>query len=295
MKLLPLRMGFEKYLDAIDTPNDWAKLGFLKAGIDGGILTGTSYMRRPYGEKGGMFGIDDAHFRGVLRLSKEQLTEYIKMAGKMGLQMAAHCVGDAACDVFISAYDEVDRIDPIDKKRFTIIHADFTDDDMLKKVKELGLILISQPAWHYMDGTIINRILDRDIMKTFLPYKKMDELDIKVCAGSDHMVKHDSLLSHNPYNPFAAMYNMVTRKTRKGDLVEPGQRISREKALRMYTIDSAYASFDESIKGSLEKGKLADLAVLTGDYLACPEEEIPFIEAELTMTGGRIVYSLDPQ
>jgi hypothetical protein len=108
------------------------------------------------------------------------------------------------------------------------------------------------------------------------------------------MVKYDSFLSQNPYNPFLGMYNLITRKTRKGDVIYPEQRVSRKRALEMYTVNGAFATSDENMKGSLEKGKLADMAVLSKDLFTCPEEEMPFIESELTIAGGKIVYIAAP-
>ncbi|GAG93968.1 unnamed protein product, partial [marine sediment metagenome] len=97
--------------------------------------------------------------------------------------------------------------------------------------------------------------------------------------------------SVNPYNPFLAMWSMVTRTTERNSVIVPWEAITREEALKMYTINNAYASFEESLKGSLEPGKLADLAILSGDYLDCPVEQIREIKSEITMVGGKIVYS----
>lgn len=105
------------------------------------------------------------------------------------------------------------------------------------------------------------------------------------------MVKWDANASINPYNPFLGMWAMISRKTERGSVVNASEAITREEALKIYTINNAFASFEESIKGSIEPGKLADLAVLTNDYLSCPEDEIKDIEAFITIAGGEIVYS----
>ena len=105
------------------------------------------------------------------------------------------------------------------------------------------------------------------------------------------MVKWDSNTSVNPYNPFLAMWTMITRTTEKGTVILPEEAISREDALKMYTINNAFASFEESIKGSIEPGKLADMAVISDDILTCPADQIRNIESEITIVGGKIVYS----
>ena len=110
-------------------------------------------------------------------------------------------------------------------------------------------------------------------------------------AGSDHMVKLDANESINPYNPFLAMWTSVTRTTERGSVIGLDEAITREEALKMYTINNAYASFEESIKGSIEPGKLADMVVLSDDLLNCQAEEIRKIESVLTFVGGQVVYA----
>ena len=105
------------------------------------------------------------------------------------------------------------------------------------------------------------------------------------------MVKWDADASINPYNPFLAMWTMVSRTTERNKKIMPDEAITREEALKMYTINNAYASFEEDIKGSLEPGKLADLAILSDDLLECSMDKIKDIQSELTIVGGKIVYT----
>ena len=106
------------------------------------------------------------------------------------------------------------------------------------------------------------------------------------------MVKWDANKSINPYNPFLGMWTMITRTTERGSVILPSEAITREEALKIYTINNAFASFEESIKGSIEPGKLADLVVLTDDILTCPVDKIKDLESVMTLLGGNIVYSL---
>jgi len=278
------------FRNMINTPAEWGKLSFMKVFLDGGMLTGTSYMRKPFKENYNIFGMSDRSYRGFIGYKKEELVRYIQKACDIGLQMTAHSIGNAATDRLVEAYEEVNNCNPIIGKRFSIIHATFTDIQTLHRLKRLGLTLISQPAWHYKDAAVISRVLEEDIMRAFLPYRDMELLGIAVSAGSDHMMKHNSFLSQNPYNPYLGLYNLITRKTWKGEVFQPEQKVSRRTALKMYTENGAFASFDEQQKGTLEVGKLADMVVLSKDFFTCSEEEIPFIESELTIVGGRIVY-----
>jgi len=158
-------------------------------------------------------------------------------------------------------------------------------------MKELGVYADMQPAWFYKDADLMSRVLGPDRIKTFHPYRSLFEKGIMVNGGSDHMVKLDSYSSINPYNPFLAMWTTISRTTERGSTIVPEEAITREQAIRMYTINNAWASFEEDRKGSLEPGKYADLAVLSEDILTCPEEKIKEIKVILTMVDGDIVHS----
>jgi len=274
----------------LELPSEWGRLSFLKVSVDGGILTGTAFMRKPYHDQIGMFGINNDHFRGIISYTSEELVGFIDAAFKSGLQMTAHCIGDAATDLLLDAYEMYQKKENINNRRFTILHCDFTDRETLHRIKKMNLCVLFQPAWKYMDGDILIKVLDAETMHSFLPYKQYINMQISAAAGSDHMVKYDPLLSQNPYNPFLALYNMVTGKTRFGTCIDPENCISRKEALAMYTRNAAYAAFDESCKGTLEAGKFADFAILSDDYFNCEEEKIKNICSEMTVAGGKIVY-----
>ncbi len=148
-----------------------------------------------------------------------------------------------------------------------------------------------QPAWLHLDGAALLQVLGPARMKDFQPYRSLFEAGVVVAGGSDHMIKFDSREAINPYNPFFGMWMAVTRRLTDGSVLNPEQRISREQALRMWTLNAAWLSFDEKRKGSIEPGKLADLVVLSKDILTCQEDEIRHIEALATMVDGKIVYS----
>jgi predicted amidohydrolase YtcJ len=138
-------------------------------------------------------------------------------------------------------------------------------------------------------------ILGKERIKTFHPYKSLLDAGVMINGGSDHMVKWDANTSINPYNPFLAMWTMVSRMTERGSVIMLSEAITREQALKIYTINNAFASFEESIKGSLEPGKLADMAIITDDILTCPVNKIKDIESLMTIVGGKIVYSSTTQ
>jgi predicted amidohydrolase YtcJ len=127
-------------------------------------------------------------------------------------------------------------------------------------------------------------------MNHFIGVAEWQRGGVKVAINSDHMLGLDPNASLNPYNPFLAMGTAVTRKTEGGQMLGPDQAISPRDALRMTTIDAAYLSFDEARKGSIEVGKLGDLAVLNDDFLDCDAERIKEIGVVATIVGGKVVY-----
>ena len=119
--------------------------------------------------------------------------------------------------------------------------------------------------------------------------KTYRDAGIKLAGGSDHMIGFDKNRAVNPYNPFLGMWTAVTRKMINGEVQAPEQRIGREDALRMYTDWAAYIQFAEKERGSIEKGKLADLVVIDRDYLKCPEDQIKDIQPVMVILDGKVV------
>lgn len=272
--------------------DEWARIGALKVVLDGGILTGTAFLREPWGDKArSIFGIRDPNYRGVVNLSREELFAIVNAANENGWKFTAHSTGGGGVDLLLGVYEQVNRIKPIKDRRFSIIHGNFFTTKAIQRMSELGVYADMQAAWFYKDADAMKKILGDERIETFHPYRSLLDAGVMVNGGSDHMVKWDADASINPYNPFLAMWTMVTRTTERGTVIMPEEAITREEALRMYTINNAYASFEEDIKGSIEPGKLADLAILSDDLLNCPVDQIKNIQSELTMVGGNIVYS----
>ena len=287
--------GTEKVIRALPFKtgdgDDWVRVGPLKLGVDGGTLYGTSFMREPYGPSAfALYGISDPQYRGDLRISAENLKNIIRTGHRLGWQMSSHVTGDAGVDAVLDAVEAANGDSPIAPRRYNLIHAYFPNEETAKRAARLGACVDTQPAWYYKDGDALAKALGHDRLAKFIGVRSWRQAGVKVALNSDHMQGFDPDTSLNPYNPFLAIQTAVTRKTEGGQVFGPDQRISREEALRMVTIDAAWLSFDETRKGSIEKGKLADLAILSGDYLACPEGRINALRATMTIVGGKIVY-----
>ena len=272
--------------------NDMLWLRGIKAFMDGGMLTGSAYMRQPWGVSK-IYAIDDPEYRGVRFIEPEKLYQIAKLALANDLQFTAHAQGDAAVDAMVEAYERINRDDfPVRGRRPSITHASFMSPEAIAKMKALGVVANLQPAWLYLDGATLRQQFGVERLAYFHPYRTLFEQGVTVGGGSDHMQKIGSLRSINPYNPFLAMWTTLVRQPRGSEApLRPEQKLTREQAIRLYTVNNAYLTFEEKRKGSLEPGKLADFIVLDRDILSCPVEEVKDIKVEATYLGGARVYA----
>jgi predicted amidohydrolase YtcJ len=287
--------GTEKVIRALPFAfadgDDWVRVGPLKIAVDGGILYGTALMREPYGKQSfALYGLSDPTYRGELSLKPEHVKAMIRTGHRLGWQMCSHVTGDAGVDLVLDAVEEAGRDKPITGRRYTIIHGYFPNPATAKRAAALGVCVDTQPAWFYKDGDALAEALGGTRLRPFIGVAEWKKAGVRVALNSDHMQGIDPDRSLNPFNPFLTMMVAVTRKTEGGLVVGPEQAVSRADALRMMTADAAYLSFDEGKKGSIEVGKLADLAVLTGDFLACDADRIKDLRPAVTVVGGRVVY-----
>jgi predicted amidohydrolase YtcJ len=263
----------------------------IKCYLDGGMLTGSAYMQKPWGVSK-IYSITDAEYRGLLYIQPDKLREIARIALENDLQMTAHSVGDGAVQALVDAYASINEELPVRERRPCITHCNFMSREAIEKMEALGIVADLQPAWLWLDGKTLLAQFGQERLAYFQPYKTLFEHGVVAGGGSDHMQKIGSLRSVNPYNPFLAMWITLARQPRRGDApLHPEQRLTREQAIRLYTINNAYLTFEEQQKGSLERGKLADFIVLKQDILTCPEEAVKDIEVERTYLGGRTIYA----
>jgi predicted amidohydrolase YtcJ len=272
--------------------SDMLWLRGIKVFLDGGMLTGSAYMRQPWGVSK-IYAIDDPEYRGVRFIEPEKLYHMAKAALANDLQFTAHAQGDAAVDAMVEAYERINRDDfPVRDRRPSITHASFMSAEAIAKMKALGVVANLQPAWLYLDGATLRRHFGVERLGYFHPYRTLFEQGVTVGGGTDHMQKIGSLRSINPYNPFLGMWTTIVRQPRGADSpLGREQSLTREQAIRLYTINNAFLTFEEAQKGSLEPGKLADFIVLDRDILTCPVDEVKDISVEATYLGGARVYT----
>ncbi len=267
------------------------KVGPLKITVDGGILIGTAFMREPYGLGAReLYAIDDPEYRGFLTLTPQQIAAAIAIGHRHGWQMLAHVTGDAGVDVLLDAIEAALKQHPAADRRHTLTHAYFVHPDSSSRAARLGVLIDTQPAWYYKDASALASGLGRERLARFIGLRTLRRAGVEVAINTDHMLGVDRNEALNPFNPFLTIYAAITRRTEAGEVIGEDEAVSREEALRMMTSAAARFSFDETNRGSIERGRLADFVVLDTDILTCPPEKLPAIRPDLTVVGGRVAF-----
>jgi hypothetical protein len=254
----------------------WLNFAGIKLIEDGGMTLRTAYMRRPYPH--------NANYYGSGLIPPERLNKLVAVCNRNNWRVGIHCVGDAAIDKVLDAYEYANKEKSLLDRRFSLIHASLVQPDQLERAKKLGVRVEVQNNFMWDKAAAVERLLGKEVANRACPTRWMiDTMGLEnIGGGTDSPV--------NPYNPFITMYVMVTRKDINGVVYGANQKITREEALRLHTNGSAANSFMERVVGSIEAGKLADLVLISQDILSCPEEAIKDIQAQMTIVGGKIVY-----
>jgi len=262
----------------------------IKVYLDGGMLTGSAYLLKPWGVSK-IYSIADPQYRGLLFIPPERLVKIVRLAMQNDLQPTAHAVGDAAVHALVDAYEQVDRELPVRAQRPCISHSNFMTPEAIEKMHKLGIVADLQPVWIYLDGATLAAHFGDARLACFQPYKSLFERGVVVGGGSDHMQKIEPERSINRYSPFLGIWTTLVRQPRWTDRpLHAEQAITRQQAIRLYTINNAYLTFEEKEKGSLEPGKLADFIVLDRDPLTCPVDQVKDVQVLSTYLGGKAVY-----
>jgi len=257
--------------------DDWLKFAGIKIFHDGGMTLKTALMRDVYPDSH-----DDYH--GVTQQPPERLKQLVSICNRYDWRVGVHVVGDLGVDQVLDAFDAADKEKSIRDRRFTLIHASLIRPEQMERARRLGVRVELQNVFMWDKAATVERFLGRATADRAVPTRTLIEtmgID-SLGAGTDFPV--------NSMNPFLNMYVMVTRKNPDGVVYGPSETIGREQALRLYTSAAARSTFDEDRKGTIEPGKLADMVVLSADYLTVADDQIKDIRAEATIVGGRIVF-----
>ena len=214
----------------------------------------------------------------------EDIEGTANVAIKHGFQVNTHAIGDRANREVLDIYERTFKKNP-DKKnlRWRVEHAQHLDPADVPRFAQLGVVAAMQGTHATSDGPWIPKRLGAErALKTSYVFRDLMKTGAIISNGTDVPVED--------INPIASFYAAVSLMMKTGQSFNPAQRMTREEALRTYTINGAYAAFEEANKGSLSSGKLADVAVLSKDIMRVPEAEIPTAVVDLTIVGGKVKY-----
>ena len=259
--------------------DEYLRIGGLKVIFDGGVGIGTALMRKPYLTASG--NMSD----GIQVISTPLFQELAYLCNLYDLRLAQHDSGGKAIDTVLDVYEKISAEKPINDKRFVMVHCQFPTCDTFERIRKLGVVVTTQTSFLYAMGGGYIKYLGRELADQAIPLRDWLDSGLPVALSSDAPV--------TSFNPLMGIWHAVTRKEKiTGEVIGPGQRVTREEAIRCYTRHAAYITFEENVKGSIEPGKLADLVVLSNDILTCPEEDIKETRVEMTMVGGKVVHQI---
>lgn len=256
--------------------NDWLTVNGIKIIFDG--FAEAAYMHEPYLEN--KFG---RGWRGVAFWDRHTLLQVLKACAVHDIQAYLHVAGDAALDTVLDVIKAVHEETPIADKRWTLEHANvMPTEENLKLVKDMKIVVSTQQAMGWSIGKTFREFWGRERGAVFAPNKTwLEHLGHPYLkAGSDN----------RPIDPFIGFWAYLAREDVTGDVGRPDEILGRQDVLRTYTVNGAYGIFEEDDRGSIEKGKLADLLVLSDDILAVPKDRVRSIGPMITIVGGEIRY-----
>jgi len=245
------------------------RIGCIKILADGSLGARTAALKEPYS--------DYPKTKGMMLYTLEELNRLVIEAHKADFQLAIHAIGDRTVEIVLNALEEALSRVPRENHRHRIEHASVLNEETIRRMKRLNLIASVQPHFVVSDFWAADRV-GPERARWVYPFKSLVEEGVMVTGGSDCPVE--------PINPLFGIQAAVARE------ILPEERVTVGDALRMYTINAAYASFEDDIKGSVEVGKLADLVVLSKNPLTVELDRIGGIEVKMTIVGGKVVYDV---
>ena len=254
--------------------DEWVRIGAIKQYADGSISERTAWLSQPY------IGIPN-NYVGLQLSTREQLLEMSRKAHAAGFQLATHANGDLAIDRILGVYEQVQREMPRRDPRFRIEHCTLLNESLIQRMKALNVIPIPFSCYVYFHGDVMHFYGEARTEHMF-PMRTFLDAGLRPPDSSDYTA--------SPSDPMMWMQSQVTRTDMKGNVWGANQRISVEEAIRCGTVNGAYASFEENIKGAIEPGKLADLVVLGQDPFKVEPSSLVNVPVERTMLGGRWSY-----
>ena len=255
--------------------DEWVRVGGMKLTCDGSISERTARLSKPY--------IGRPNDFGMIVMDEKQLYEQCIKAHRADWQIGIHANGDVGIDIALRVYEQIQKEHPRADPRFRLEHCTVINEDLVRRIKALNAIPNPFSTYVYFHGEKM-REYGEDRLESMFAVRSFLDAGINVTQTSDY--------PPGPFEPMMALQSSVTRTDINGKTWGPSQKITVEEAIRVGTINGAYASFEENEKGSLEAGKLADLVVLGEDPTKVDPMSLIKIPVERTMVGGKWVYEM---
>lgn len=257
--------------------DEFFKIGPLKILADGSLGARTAALCEPYS--------DDPSTSGILVYSQKEMDDMVELAHNNGMHVAIHSIGDKTMYEAFEAIEKALNKNPRKDHRHSIVHCQITDETLLNKFKELNVIAHIQPIFLHYDLHMVEDRIGKERAKKTYAFKTMLSKGVHVALGTDCPVEALDVMP--------CIYCAVTRRDLKGYPENgwlPEEKLTVEEAVYNYTMGSAYASFEENLKGSITEGKLADMTVLDEDIFEIEPEKIKDVKVNMTILGGKVVY-----
>jgi len=253
--------------------NEWVRVGAMKLMLDGSISERTARLSQPYVGRPNDFGIQI--------MGEEEMYTWAKKAHHAGWQVASHANGDGTIDMALRVYERLQRESPRKDPRFRLEHCTVVNDDLVRRIKALGAIPTPFSSYAYYHGEKLS-VYGAERVNHMFALRSFLDAGIPATQASDYTA--------SPFDPMMALQSEVTRTDKTGTVWGPKQRITIEEAVRVGTVNGAYASFEENLKGGIMPGKVADLVVLGRDPFREDPAKLIGIPVQRTMVGGRWVF-----
>ena len=253
--------------------DEWVRVGAMKNYCDGSISERTARLSQPYVGRPDDFGI--------LVISEDELYDHVRKARAAGWQVGTHVNGDVAVDMTLRVYERVQRELPARDPRFRLEHCTVVNDSLVARIQALGAIPLPFSTYVYYHGEKM-KAYGAERLNHMFALRSFIDAGIRPTQASDY--------PPGPFEPMMAVQSEVTRTDSKGNVWGPKQKITLEEAIQVGTINGAYASYEENLKGSIEPGKLADLVVLGRNVFKEDPSNIINTPIERTMVGGKWVW-----
>ncbi|MDP3025115.1 MAG: amidohydrolase [candidate division Zixibacteria bacterium] len=283
LELIRNHEELKRLIESFPEKSNLLKPGLLKIMADGTLGSRTAFLFEPYSDELGK--------SGVLLHEEKELEDMVMLADKSGYQVGIHAIGDRANHTVLNVFEKIQKLTPEEKRRHRIEHCSVLREADIPRFAKSGTVASVQPSFWSSDKKWLEQRLGKERMKGAYAFKSLLDSGTVLAFGTDWPV--ESL------NPMLGIYSAVTRNVEAIKSLRPVgthghaslQKLTVEQAVKAYILGSAYAEFQEKEKGSLEIGKLADMVVLSNDIFSIQPEEIKDTQVEMTILGGKVIYS----